>query len=54
MKKFKSIFVIGLLFLFSSCIVKSIRPFYLKEHVKFNENLIGNWTTGKTKSWQIV
>ncbi|MCA0131785.1 hypothetical protein [Winogradskyella alexanderae] len=54
MRKLRSIVVIGLLFMLSSCIVKSIRPFYLKEHVKFNEKLIGNWTTGKNSTWQIT
>ena len=54
MKKFKSILVVGLFLLLSSCIVKSIQPFYLKDHIKFNEKLLGSWTTGKTSTWEFL
>lgn len=40
--------------LFSSCIVKSIQPFYVKDTIKFDKRLIGKWTSGKTKSWEIM
>ena len=54
MRKLKTILLFGLVLLLNSCIIKSIKPFYLKEHVKFNKDLIGNWTTGKSSSWQIM
>ncbi|MBO3116452.1 hypothetical protein J4050_06820 [Winogradskyella sp. DF17] len=52
--KAKHFILILSLVLFSSCIVKSLKPFYLKEHIKFNKNLVGNWTTGKSSTWEIV
>ena len=54
MKKLKSVIIIGIVLLLHSCIVKSIRPFYVKEHIKFNEKLLGNWTSGKSSTWEIV
>lgn len=39
--------------LFSSCIVKSIQPFYSNNTINFDKRLVGNWTTGKTSSWNI-
>ena len=42
------------LLLFSSCIVKSIQPFYIKEAIKFDKNLLGNWTDNKKGSWEIA
>lgn len=40
--------------LFTSCVVKSIHPFYVKNAEAFNENLIGKWTDNKKGSWEIV
>ena len=54
MKKLKPILLFTLIFLLNSCIVKSIRPFYLSEYIKFNDDLIGNWTTGKSSTWEIL
>ena len=39
--------------LFSSCIVKSLHPFYTKDAVAFNENLIGHWVDNKKGKWQL-
>ncbi|MCA0153917.1 hypothetical protein [Winogradskyella vincentii] len=54
MKKLKLILLFTLIFLLNSCIVKSLRPFYLSEHIKFNDDLIGNWTSGKSSTWEIL
>ena len=54
MKKSKPILLFMLIFLLNSCIVKSLRPFYLSEYIKFNDDLIGNWTTGKSSTWEIL
>ena len=44
-----------LAFLFlSSCIVKSLHPFYTKEKRSFNEQLIGTWEDSKKGKWEIV
>jgi hypothetical protein len=52
MKKSVIITVLSAL-LFSSCIVKSLQPFYIKSSLSFNENLIGNWTDNKKGQWTI-
>ncbi|MDB4752884.1 hypothetical protein OAF78_03880 [Winogradskyella sp.] len=54
MKKLKHILSFTLIFLLNSCIVKSLRPFYLAEHIRFNDQLIGNWTTGENSTWEIT
>ena len=40
--------------LFTSCMVKSIQPFYVKNAEAFNEELIGKWTDNKKGSWEIL
>lgn len=52
MKTRIGILVIGLL-LFSSCIIKSIQPFYLDSATALNENFIGNYKDNKKGTWQI-
>lgn len=39
--------------LFSSCIVKSIQPFYTTSSLNYSEKLIGNWTDNKNGTWDI-
>jgi len=42
-------------FLFlSSCIVKSLHPFYTKKSIFFEKRLIGNWQDSKKGSWKVV
>ena len=40
--------------LFSSCCVKSLHPFYTKETVSYNENLIGTWEDNQGAVWEII
>ena len=40
--------------LLSSCIVKSLQPFYIKKSLAFNDQLLGSWTDNKNGSWQVV
>ncbi|RZN79420.1 MAG: hypothetical protein EVB11_12610 [Winogradskyella sp.] len=47
------VLVMGLL-LFSSCIVKSIQPFYVKNSESFNEKLIGTWSDNKKGTWEVL
>lgn len=51
--KTKPIILIVLALLLNSCIVKSLQPFYTKDSLSFNKNLIGNWTDHKKGSWQV-
>lgn len=45
--------LLAVLFL-SSCIVKSLNPFYTKDKIVFNEQLIGTWQDSKKGQWEIV
>ena len=38
----------------SSCIVKSLNPFYTKKSVSFDERFLGNWKDGKNGNWKII
>ena len=46
------ILILGVL-LFSSCIVKSLQPFYVKDSINFNEKLVGSWTDNKKGQWTV-
>ncbi|QTD36459.1 hypothetical protein JL193_09855 [Polaribacter batillariae] len=47
------IFAICLL-LFTSCVVKSLHPFYTKESISFDKNFIGKWEDSKKGKWNVV
>jgi len=51
--KTKGIILILAVLLFSSCIVKSLQPFYTKDSLSFNEKLIGNWIDNKKGEWLV-
>ncbi|SDS21184.1 hypothetical protein SAMN04515667_1663 [Formosa sp. Hel1_31_208] len=53
MKSKISILLITLLLL-SSCIVKSIQPFYTKTTILYNEQILGDFTDNDKGEWQIV
>ena len=38
----------------SSCLVKSLQPFYLEKHVKFDGRLLGSWKDHENGNWDIV
>jgi len=42
------------LLLLTSCVVKSLNPFYTKETISFDKNFIGNWQDSKKGTWNIV
>ena len=42
------------LILLNSCIVKSIQPFYTKDSLKYNAQLLGEWKDQRNSSWSIV
>lgn len=51
--KTKGIIIVFAVLLFSSCIVKSLQPFYTKDSLSFNEKLIGNWVDNKKGQWTV-
>lgn len=47
--------ILGLcLLLLTSCVVKSLHPFYTKETISFDQHFIGNWQDSKKGTWIIV
>ena len=52
--KTKGILLILAVVLFSSCIVKSLQPFYTKDSLSFNPKLIGSWVDHKKGQWTVV
>ena len=40
--------------LFSSCIVKSLQPFYIKSSESFDKQLVGKWTDNEKGVWEII
>lgn len=38
----------------TSCVVKSLNPFYTKKSVSFDERFLGNWDDGKKGKWKII
>lgn len=53
MKTRNLIFAICLL-LFTSCVVKSLHPFFTEKTSFFDENFIGEWTDNKGATWSII
>ncbi|QTE21373.1 hypothetical protein [Polaribacter cellanae] len=53
MKIRNSLFAICLL-LFTSCVVKSLHPFYTKETISFDKNFIGKWEDHKKGKWEVI
>ena len=51
--KTKGIILVLAVLLFSSCIVKSLQPFYTKDSLSFNEKLLGNWVDNKKGQWTV-
>ncbi|MFQ3180794.1 MAG: hypothetical protein ACI9Z4_000380 [Polaribacter sp.] len=47
--------ILGLcLILLTSCVVKSLHPFYTKETISFDQSFIGDWQDSKTGNWKVV
>lgn len=51
--KSKGILLTLSILLFSSCIVKSLQPFYTKSSLYYNEHLLGEWTDHKKGQWTV-
>ncbi len=52
--KSKAIILIGCCLLLTSCIVKSIRPFYISDATEYQEYLVGTWTDNKKNTWEVA
>jgi hypothetical protein len=52
--KTKSIILVICTLLLTSCVVKSLHPFYTKETISFYKSFIGNWQDSKKGTWSVV
>ncbi|MDO1500742.1 hypothetical protein Q2T40_11415 [Winogradskyella maritima] len=52
--KTRLLIAVSALLLFSSCIVKSLQPFYKKEQLNFDTRLIGKWIDHREGTWEFV
>lgn len=53
--KIKNVILVSTCMLFlSSCVVKSLNPFYTKKSISFDERFIGKWTDSKKGIWNVV
>lgn len=52
--KIRHFFLATLFLIFSSCVVKSLHPFYTKKTISFDKNLLGEWNDSKKGTWKIV
>ena len=52
--KIRNLFLATCLLFLSSCVVKSLHPFYTKETISFDKDFIGNWQDSKKGTWTIV
>lgn len=48
----KHFFILLLVFILNSCIIKSINPFYTKDKIVFEERIVGDWKS-KNGQWKI-
>ena len=54
MKVKNTVLVSTCILLLSSCVIKSLNPFYTKKTISYDENLIGEWDDSKSGTWKIV
>ncbi len=52
--KIKNVILGTCFILLSSCVVKSLNPFYTKETISFDKKFIGEWKDSKKGTWKIV
>lgn len=48
------VLVTASIILLSSCVVKSLNPFYTKETISFDKKFIGEWVDSKKGKWKVV
>ena len=54
MKIRNTILIIAGILLLSSCVVKSLNPFYTKKSISFDKRFIGKWTDSKKGVWTVI
>lgn len=54
MKTKNIILIFATILLLSSCVVKSLNPFYTSKTISFDERFLGEWKDGKKGIWKVV
>lgn len=54
MKNRNTLLIAACILFLSSCVVKSLNPFYTKKSISFDERFIGEWTDSKKGSWVVI
>jgi len=54
MKNRNTLLIAACILFLSSCVVKSLNPFYTKKSISFDERFIGEWTDSKKGTWVII
>ncbi|WP_445748191.1 hypothetical protein [Polaribacter sp.] len=54
MKVKNTLFVSICILLLSSCVIKSLNPFYTKESIYFDQKFIGDWKDSENGIWKII
>lgn len=54
MKIRKTILYITCILLLSSCVIKSLNPFYTKKSISFDKRFIGKWVDSKKGVWNVI
>jgi len=54
MKNRNTLLIAACILFLSSCVVKSLNPFYTKKSISFDERFIGEWTDSKKGTWVVI
>jgi len=54
MKNRNTLLIVTCILFLSSCVVKSLNPFYTKKSISFDERFVGEWTDSKKGTWIVI
>ena len=54
MKTRNTLLIVTCILFLSSCVVKSLNPFYTKKSISFDERFVGEWTDSKKGTWIVI
>ena len=54
MKNRNTLLIATCILFLSSCVVKSLNPFYTKKTISFDERFVGEWTDSKKGTWTVI
>lgn len=54
MKNRNNLLIVTCILFLSSCVVKSLNPFYTKKSISFDQRFVGEWTDSKKGTWTVI